>query len=138
MIAGTNTDEIYAGYRLLTGPTPLMPKAAYGYIQCKQRYITQDEMLAVAKGYRDRHLPADVLVVDWFYYTKMGQMDFVPEKLARSGRDESPASRHGLPDHDQRVAALRTKSSRYLRFHLLKKGWFEHTRRRHADEWTAL
>jgi alpha-D-xyloside xylohydrolase len=23
-------------------------------------------------------LPADVLVVDWFYYTKMGQMDFDP------------------------------------------------------------
>ncbi len=45
------------------------------YIQCKQRYTSQDELLAVAKGYRDRHLPADMLVVDWFYYTKMGQMD---------------------------------------------------------------
>jgi alpha-D-xyloside xylohydrolase len=36
-------------------------------------------LLAVAKGYRDRHLPADVLVVDWFYYTKMGQMDLDPK-----------------------------------------------------------
>ena len=34
----------------------------------------------MAKGYRERHLPADVLVIDWFYYTKMGQMDMVPEK----------------------------------------------------------
>ncbi len=75
VIAGNNADEIYAGYKLLTGPTHLLPKAAYGYIQCKQRYSSRDELLAVAKGYRDRHLPADMLVVDWFYYTKMGQMD---------------------------------------------------------------
>jgi len=79
VIAGETADEIYAGYRLLTGPTPMLPKAAYGYIQCKQRYASQQEVLDVAKGYRDRHLPADVLVVDWFYYTKMGQMDMDPK-----------------------------------------------------------
>ena len=79
VIAGTTADEIYAGYRLLTGATPLLPKAAYGYIQCKQRYASQKEVLDVARGYRDRHLPADVIVVDWFYYTKMGQMDFDPK-----------------------------------------------------------
>ena len=84
----------------------MLPKAAYGYIQCKQRYASQEEVLAVAKGYRDRHLPADVLVVDWFYYTKMGQMDFDPEVLARSDGDEQATARHGLRDHDQRVAAL--------------------------------
>ncbi len=82
VIAGNTIDEIYSGYRLLTGATPLLPKAAYGYIQCKQRYASQDELLAVAKGYRERHLPADILVVDWFYYSKMGQMDFVPEQVA--------------------------------------------------------
>jgi alpha-D-xyloside xylohydrolase len=79
VIAGSTADEIYAGYRLLTGPTPLLPKAAYGYIQCKQRYASQKEVLDVAQGYRDRHLPADVMVVDWFYYTKMGQMDLDPK-----------------------------------------------------------
>jgi alpha-D-xyloside xylohydrolase len=78
VISGETADEIYAGYRLLTGPTPLLPKAAYGYIQSKQRYSSQKEVLAVAQGYRDRHLPADVIVVDWFYYTKMGQMDMDP------------------------------------------------------------
>jgi alpha-D-xyloside xylohydrolase len=79
VIAGTTADDLYAGYRLLTNPTPMLPKAAYGYIQSKQRYSSQDELLSVAKGYRDRHLPADVLVVDWFYYTKMGQMDIDPK-----------------------------------------------------------
>ena len=43
VIAGATADEIYAGYRSLTGPTPMLPKAAYGYIQCKERYASQDE-----------------------------------------------------------------------------------------------
>ena len=79
VIAGATADEIYAGYRLLTGPTHLLPKAAYGYIQCKQRYASQKEVLDVAQGYRDRHLPADMIIVDWFYYTMMGQMDLDPK-----------------------------------------------------------
>jgi len=79
VIAGHTPNEIYAGYRLLTGSAPMLPKAAYGFIQCKQRYSSQAEVLAVAKGYRERHLPLDMIVVDWFYYTKMGQYDFKPE-----------------------------------------------------------
>ncbi|MDP9038548.1 MAG: DUF5110 domain-containing protein [Acidobacteriota bacterium] len=80
VIAGRTYDEIYSGYRLLTGDAPMLPKSAYGYIQCKQRYVSQDELMAVAKGYRDRHLPADDLVIDWFHYTKMGEMDMDPAR----------------------------------------------------------
>jgi alpha-D-xyloside xylohydrolase len=80
VIAGKTYDEIYQGYRLLTGDTPMLPKSAYGYIQCKQRYTSQQELLDVAKGYRDRHLPIDDLVIDWFHYTKMGEMDMDPAK----------------------------------------------------------
>lgn len=80
VIAGATYDEIYTGYRLLTGDTPMLPRSAYGYIQCKQRYSSQAELMAVAKGYRDRHLPIDDLVIDWFHYTKMGEMDMQPDK----------------------------------------------------------
>ena len=82
VIAGKTYDEIYEGYNLLTGDVPMLPKSAYGYIQCKQRYTSQAELMAVAKGYRDRHLPADVLVIDWFHYTKMGEMDMDPGEVA--------------------------------------------------------
>ena len=80
VIAGATYDEIYAGYRLLTGDVPMLPKSAYGYIQCKQRYTSQQELLAVAHGYRDRHYPIDDLVIDWFHYTKMGEMDMDPAR----------------------------------------------------------
>ncbi len=117
-------DEIYAGYRQLTGATPLLPKAAYGYIQCKQRYASQEELLAVAKGYRDRHLPADILVVDWFYYTKMGEMDFAVDKWP----DPAAMNRQLHDMGFQTMISVWprfTKGSRYYDF-LLKKGWFEH------------
>jgi len=78
IIAGARTDQIYAGYRQLTGATPLPPKAAFGYIQSKARYQTQRELLDVAAGYRSRGYPLDVVVLDWFYWTRMGQLDINP------------------------------------------------------------
>jgi len=124
IIAGDTTDEIYTGYRLLTGATPLLPKAAYGYIQCKQRYITQDEVLQVAKGYRDRHLPADVLVVDWFYYTKMGEMDMDPKNWPDPQAMNDELHKIGFQTMIS-VWPRFVPESRYYDF-ILKKGWFEH------------
>jgi alpha-D-xyloside xylohydrolase len=124
VIAGQTTDEIYAGYRQLTGTTPMLPKAAYGYIQCKQRYRSQDEVMAVAKGYRDRHLPADVIVVDWFYYTKMGQMDFDPALWPDPAAMNKQLHDMGFQTMIS-VWPRFTPGSRYYDF-LLSKGWFEH------------
>ncbi len=106
VIAGKTYDEIYSGYRLLTGDTPMLPKSAYGYIQSKQRYSSQAELMAVAKGYRERHLPIDDLVIDWFYYTKMGEMDMDAAKWPDPGCDEQGTARDAVSHHDQRVAAL--------------------------------
>jgi len=75
VITGNNSDDLYKGYRLLTGVTPLPPKAAFGLIQSKARYESEAELMGVAKGYRDRGYPLDIMVLDWFYWTRMGQLD---------------------------------------------------------------
>jgi alpha-D-xyloside xylohydrolase len=124
VIGGNSTDEIYEGYRLLTGATPMLPKSTYGYIQCKQRYASQDEVLSVAKGYRDRHLPADVLVVDWFYYTKMGQMDFIPDEWPNPAAMNRQLHDMGFETMIS-VWPRFTKGSRFYDL-LLKNGWFLH------------
>ena len=124
VIAGKTFDEIYSGYRLLTGTTPMLPKAAYGFVQCKQRYITQDEMLNVAKGYRERHLPLDILVLDWFYYSKMGQFDFVPDRFPDPTAMNKQLHAMGI----QTMISVWPRfepGSRFYNF-VLKKGWFEH------------
>ncbi len=80
LVAGDTADEIYAGYRQLTGIAHMLPRATYGYIQSKAIYPTQEQLLAVAKGYRDRNLPLDVLVVDFLNMTKQGELDLDPAR----------------------------------------------------------
>jgi alpha-D-xyloside xylohydrolase len=82
VIAGETSDEIYEGYRLLTGVTHLLPRAVYGYIQSKAIYPTQEQILDVAKGYRERKLPLDVVVVDFLNMTKQGELDLDPKRWA--------------------------------------------------------
>jgi alpha-D-xyloside xylohydrolase len=67
-IAGKNIDEVISGYRKLTGQAPLYPKWAYGFFQSKERYKTQDEILGVVNEFRQRQVPIDCIVQDWFYW----------------------------------------------------------------------
>lgn len=80
IIAGKTSDEIYAGYRLLTGISHLLPRAVYGYIQSKAIYPTQQQTLDVAKEYREKKLPLDVMVVDFLNMTKQGELDLDPKR----------------------------------------------------------
>ena len=75
VVTGHNSDELYQGYRQLTGVTPLPPKAAFGLIQSKARYQSQKELMDIASGYRSRGYPLDIMVLDWFYWTRMGELD---------------------------------------------------------------
>jgi alpha-D-xyloside xylohydrolase len=80
VIAGNTSDEIYEGYRQLTGVTHMLPRATYGYIQSKAIYPTQEQILDVAKEYRARKLPLDVIVVDFLNMTRQGELDLDPKR----------------------------------------------------------
>jgi alpha-D-xyloside xylohydrolase len=80
VIAGKTSDEIYEGYRLLTGVTHMLPRSIYGYIQSKAIYPTQQQMLDVAKEYRARKLPLDVMTVDFLNMTRQGELDLDPKR----------------------------------------------------------
>ena len=67
-VKGENLDEVIAGYRQLTGKSPLMPKWAMGKWQCRERYKTQEELLDVVKEFRKRNIPLDNIVLDWFHW----------------------------------------------------------------------
>src|SRR3569833_2882080 len=78
VIVGSTADELYAGYRKITGGTPLPPKAAFNNNQNKTHNTTQQQVLAVADGYRSRGYPHKKKEEDWFYWTRMGQLDIDP------------------------------------------------------------
>ena len=65
-------DEVIASYRELTGAAPLMPLWAIGYIHCRERYNTQEDLLENAREFRKRKLPIDMIVQDWQYWGKYG------------------------------------------------------------------
>ena len=65
-------DEIIATYRDLTGQAPLMPSWALGYIHCRERFHSQQEILQTARRFRREQLPVSVLVQDWQYWGKYG------------------------------------------------------------------
>ncbi|HVI79836.1 MAG TPA: TIM-barrel domain-containing protein, partial [Candidatus Acidoferrum sp.] len=73
---GPEFDDIIGHYRQLTGDAPLFGKWAYGFWQCKNRYKTQQELLDVARKYRDLHIPVDNIVQDWFWWNTMGEPAF--------------------------------------------------------------
>ncbi len=81
VITGSTPEEIYSGYARVTGKTPIPPKAAFGLIQSKARYESQQEILSVANTYRHKKYPLDIMVLDWFHWTRMGQLDIDPAQF---------------------------------------------------------
>jgi alpha-D-xyloside xylohydrolase len=100
VLYGPQLDSIIHEYRSMTGHVPLFPEWAYGFFQSKDRYKTQDEILAVAAGYRSRHIPLDAIVQDWFWWKNGGKGD----PVFNSGYIDVPAELKAL--HDEHVHAM--------------------------------
>lgn len=77
-----NADQVISTYRNLTGNVPMMPRWALGYIHCRERFKSQNELLETAQKFRDEQIPIDVIVQDWMYWGKYGwnAMRFDEEK----------------------------------------------------------
>jgi len=67
-ILGPSMDDAIHGFRQLTGATTMLPRWAYGYVQSKERYKTQDEVVDTVKEFRRRKIPLDLIVQDWNYW----------------------------------------------------------------------
>ena len=77
--AGDTPAEIEEAYADATGKVPVMPEYGLGFWQCKLRYKTQEEILEVAREYKRRKLPIDVIVVDYFHWPYEGDWTFDPD-----------------------------------------------------------
>ncbi|MFB6456910.1 TIM-barrel domain-containing protein [Chitinophaga sp. Hz27] len=77
-VYGDNMDEVISGYRTLTGKAPIVPKWALGFWQSRERYKTQEEILATAAEFRKRQIPIDNIVLDWSYWkeAEWGSQEF--------------------------------------------------------------
>jgi alpha-D-xyloside xylohydrolase len=100
-IYGPEFDQIIQGVRKLTGKAPMMPSWAFGYVQSKERYQSQRELIEVVKEYRKRELPLDCIVLDWKSWPDglWGQKSLDPDRF---------------PDPDQMMSELHKMNARLM------------------------
>ncbi|MGA2854309.1 MAG: TIM-barrel domain-containing protein, partial [Verrucomicrobiota bacterium] len=98
---GPTADEIIAGYRQATGDAPLFPKAAYGFWQCRERYSSQQQIVAAASQFRASNIPVDFIVQDWQYWGNHGWGAYEWDLKA-------------YPDPTNMIAELHTNHFRYM------------------------
>ena len=60
--------EVIAAYRRLTGKAALLSKQTYGYIQSRNRYANQQELLETARRFRCSGIPLDGIVIDYKWW----------------------------------------------------------------------
>lgn len=77
-----SADEVVGSYRNLTGKAPVIPKWALGYIHCRERYDSQEELLSNAAEFKERGIPVDLIVQDWQWWGDTGwnSMEFDSKK----------------------------------------------------------
>ena len=126
VIAGDDSDDIYTGYRLLTGVTQMLPRNVYGYIQSKAIYPTQQQVLDVADEYHRKNLPLGVMVVDFLNMTKQGNLDLDPARWPDPAAMNRQLHAMGV---DTLLSVWPHFSKGSLFYDMLaRKGWLVHTR----------
>ena len=78
VMAGT-PKEVTTTLADLTGYSPKMPQWATGFWQCRLRYETQEELLSVARRYKELGVPLSVIIADYFHWTEQGDYKFDPK-----------------------------------------------------------
>lgn len=77
VIAG-NPKETCSKLTDLTGHAPTIPNWALGFWQSKLRYENQEQVLEVARKYKELGVPISVIVIDYFHWTEQGDYKFDP------------------------------------------------------------
>lgn len=74
--AADTPKAIIENYTMATGHAGMFPEDLMGLWQCKLRYRTQEEVLAVARRYQEEGIQIDQIVIDFFHWTVQGDWKF--------------------------------------------------------------
>ena len=78
VVIGGAPKEVASALADLTGHAPVMPHWATGFWQSRLRYETQEDLLAVARRYKEEGIPLAAIVCDYFHWTEQGDYRFDP------------------------------------------------------------
>ena len=79
--AGPEIPRVVERYTAITGRTPLPPRWALGYQQSRWSYYPDEEVLRLARTFREKRIPADVIYLDIHYMDEYRVFTWHPERF---------------------------------------------------------
>jgi alpha-glucosidase len=80
-ISGPMLKDVVGRYTTLTGRMPLPPQWALGYHQSRYSYMNQEEVLELARTFREKNIPCDVIYLDIHYMDGYRVFTFDPVRF---------------------------------------------------------
>ncbi|OFW78904.1 MAG: alpha-glucosidase [Alicyclobacillus sp. RIFOXYA1_FULL_53_8] len=84
IIHGSSLKDVTKNYSKLTGTMPLPPKWALGYHQSRYSYMSQSEVLELARTFREKEIPCDAIYLDIHYMDGYRVFTFDPDRFPDS------------------------------------------------------
>jgi alpha-glucosidase len=79
--AGPGIPRVVERYTAVTGRMPLPPEWALGYQQSRWSYYPDEEVLRLARTFREKRIPADVIYLDIHYMDEYRVFTWHPERF---------------------------------------------------------
>ncbi|AKG34606.1 glycoside hydrolase family 31 protein [Paenibacillus durus] len=80
-IAGPKLKDVVGRYTALTGRIQLPPRWSIGYHQSRYSYMDQEEVLELARTFREKEIPCDVIHLDIHYMNEYRVFTFDPVRF---------------------------------------------------------
>lgn len=85
-ILGPGVGEVVQRYSQLTGRMELPPAWAIGYHQSRYSYMNEEEVLALARSFKEKNIPCDVIHLDIHYMDEYRVFTFDPVRFPNPQR----------------------------------------------------
>ncbi|WP_123041595.1 TIM-barrel domain-containing protein [Cohnella candidum] len=81
LVDGPGLKDVVSRYTDLTGRTAMPPRWALGYQQSRYSYMDQEEVLELARTFRSKGIPCDVIYLDIHYMDEYRVFTWDPERF---------------------------------------------------------
>ncbi|HJQ29705.1 MAG TPA: glycoside hydrolase family 31 protein [Rubrobacter sp.] len=96
VFCGPTPRDVIDRYTELTGRTPMPPLWSLGNQQCRYSYMNEKEVREVARGFRERDIPCDVIYLDIHYMDEYRVFTWNKERFPDPQRLISDLSEQGF------------------------------------------
>ena len=131
--AGDSVREVVRGYSELTGKMWMPPRWALGYQQCRWSYMSAAEVMEVARSFRKRKIPCDVIYCDIDYMDGYRVFTWNPKTFPQPRKMISDLKKMGFKlvtiidpgvKNDNKYAVCRDGREKGMFLKNPERGWF--------------